>query len=759
MTMRTSLALGLGMLPLLTIASCCPCRFGDGTNTAANAVTDSTGDAPKVVPYAWKPVITLGGGFTTGLNYSVVEKDLLYCRTDIGGAYRWNAKDSTWIPITDGFGPKQSNYLGVESLIPDPKDANRVYGAFGTYTASWGTVGAIGRSSDRGDTWEITEMPIKMGGNEYGRSAGERLAVDPNDTNLIYFGSRRDGLWKSTDRGVTWAEVKSFPAKDPENGFGSLFVTIDGKTGSDGKASTHIYVAFASLTKPNLYRSKDSGSTWEPVPGAPKGVMLHHGDFDKDGNLYLCGGNNPGPGELTDGGVWKYEPKTEKWTDITPLKPTAEDKFGYGGLSANPNKAGVLMVTTLDRWSRGDEIFRTEDGGKTWKAIKSKSVLDDAGAKYLYWGRNEKPSNAGWMGEIAVNPFNDDEAMHVTGQGNWLTKDASKAMTDQPTHWKFENWGLEECAVTDVLSPPSGAPLLSTVGDLGGFYHEDLDKPPSGGMFQNPIMGWGSSIDVAWLKPELAVRVGKADKGIHGALSKDGGKTWSPFPTQLSKGWGGQVTIAADGSTIVWSPKDDLVQYSTDLGQTWKPAAGTPEVAKTPDWASVGFKVMSDRVNPKKCFAYHSKDGQAMLSEDGGATFKVVFDSLPTLADYENMKGNIQTVPGIEGDVWITSSKEVFRTKDSGKHWDPVDSVELGDAVAFGKAPEGKTYPAIYLSGTVAGKWGIYRSDDEAKTWIRINDDKHQFGGTTLLGGDPRIYGRVYVGTHGRGIVYADPAK
>jgi xyloglucan-specific exo-beta-1,4-glucanase len=45
-------------------------------------------------------------------------------------------------------------------------------------------------------------------------------------------------------------------------------------------------------------------------------------------------------------------------------------------------------------------------------------------------------------------------------------------------------------------------------------------------------------------------------------------------------------------------------------------------------------------------------------------------------------------------------------------------------------------------------------------TWLRLNDDQHEYGRRyRVIAGDPRIFGRVYVGTDGRGIVYGDIAR
>ena len=167
---------------------------------------------PGRARYIWHNVNITAGGFVDGLIFSPVQKGLIYARTDIGGAYRWDAVASRWIPLNDWAGGKDANLMGCESIGVDPTDAKRVYMAAGTYTQSWAGNGAILRSSDQGRTWLRTDMPFKMGGNEEGRSIGERLAIDPSANRVLYFGSRHDGLWKSADYGATWSKVGSFPS-------------------------------------------------------------------------------------------------------------------------------------------------------------------------------------------------------------------------------------------------------------------------------------------------------------------------------------------------------------------------------------------------------------------------------------------------------------------------------------------------------------------------------------------------------------------
>src|SRR5262245_57700459 len=113
--------------------------------------------------YVWRNVPILGGGFVSGIVTHPAERDLIYARTDIGGAYRWDALGRRWIPLTDFCNGDTWNYTGIESLAVDPSDPNRVYVAAGTYTSDWAGKGAIFRSSDRGATWQKTDLPFKNG--------------------------------------------------------------------------------------------------------------------------------------------------------------------------------------------------------------------------------------------------------------------------------------------------------------------------------------------------------------------------------------------------------------------------------------------------------------------------------------------------------------------------------------------------------------------------------------------------------------------
>lgn len=690
-------------------------------------------------PYVWRNVEIVGGGFVPGLIFHPKQRDLIYARTDIGGAYRWDSGAKRWIPLSDWASAEDWNLFGIESIAPDPTDANRVYMAAGTYTNSWAGNGAILRSNDQGRSWQRTNMPFKMGGNEDGRSIGERLTVDPHQNSRLFFGSRHDELWKSEDFGATWKKIESFPLSGRADNVGIGFVLFDERSGHLNAPTPTIYAAVEVPTT-SLYRSADGGATWQEVPGQPKGFLPHHGVFDEKGTLFLTYGNAPGPNGMTDGAVWKLNTKNGKWKNITPLKPSEKDRFGYAGLALDAQHSGTLMVSTMDRWARRDEIFRSRNGGKSWTLLGPKSTRDSSVSPFLNWGK-DKADLGHWIGDVEIDPFNSDHALYVTGATIWGTDNLT---SKRGTFWTPRAAGLEETAVQKLVSPPQGAALVSVIGDLGGFRHDDLTVSPRAGMFSNPQFSSGTGLDFAERKPEFMARVGAAGGATkRGAYSTDGGQIWTPFAGEPADGKDrGSIAVSCDGAALVWTPEGGLPWYSLDRGALWVRCTGL----------QTKVNVASDRAEANTFHALDSNAGRLFVSHNGGVTFDVKSDNAPG--------GKLSAAPGRAGDLWIAGDKGLFHSTDGGATFNAMRAVQKAEAIGFGKAAPGHNYHALYLAGTIGGTHGLFRSDDGGASWLRLNDDAHQYGNIgQSVSGDPRLYGRVYFATNGRGILYGDPAS
>ena len=697
----------------------------------------------------------VGGGFVDGIIFHPTAKNVRYARTDMGSAYRWNEDAKRWDPMLDWVPYEDLNLMGVESIAVDPSDPDRVYLSCGTYTNEKTPNGAILRSADRGRTFQRTNVPFKMGGNENGRGNGERMRVDPNNGNIIYLGTRQAGLWRSTDRGATWARVESFPdvtepgpPPKPQEWWkrpnGVVFVVFDRST---------IYAGASLMGANNLFRSTDSGKTWQPVPGQPTAYKPLRAALASDGMLYITYGSDPGPWRMTDGALWKLNTRTGAWTDITPDKPTAQRPFGYAAVSVDAHHPQALIVSSFYR-HEGEEIFRSTDSGSTWKPIfAGGGTYDFSLAPYVA----RTPIH--WLFDIEIDPANPDHAMFTTGYGGYETFDLTDADSGKPTRWSVMSTGIEETVALDLLSPPKGAHLLSAIGDYGGFVHWDLDKPAPEGNYDHPHFGNTNGVACAENKPEIIVRVGNASGNRGGGnigYSLDGGKSWQPpASTPQPNSRLGHLALSSDGATWVWTPERSAVSFTRDRGATWTESRGIPH----------DTRVIADRVNPLKFYGIALFDGKLFTSTDGAATFTERPLSLPdglpqrggNRGDDRGGQDRVYATPGKEGDLWVAAFSGLYHSTDTGATFARLGGVQEIHAFGFGKGAPGAGYPAIYLIGVVDGQRGIFRSDDTAHAWVRINDDQHQWGLLLQITGDPKQYGRVYVGTHGRGTLYGDP--
>jgi xyloglucan-specific exo-beta-1,4-glucanase len=749
--------------------------------TAVLTAAPSASAATATQPYTWQNVKIGGGGFIDGIEFSPAQQNLLYAHTDIGGAYRWNSSTSTWTPLLDWVGGSNWGWNGVVSLAPDPSNANKVWAAVGMYTNSFDpNNGAILRSSNQGATWQSTTLPFKLGGNMPGRGMGERLAVDPNDDNILYLGAPSgNGLWRSTDGGVTWSQVTSFPnvgnyAPDPTDtsGYSSAlegvtWVAFDKATGTTGSATQTIFAGVADLQN-TVYESTNGGSTWTRVAGQPTGFMAHHGVVDPaNGILYIATSNTGGPYDGSSGDVWKYTIATGAWTQISPVSSTGGAYYGYSGLAIDPEHPSTIMVTAYSSWWPDTIIWRSTNGGSTWNQIwnwtsypsRSFSYTQDISSEpWLTF--NQTPTTPvvtpllGWMTEdLAIDPFNSNRMLYGTGATLYATSnltnwDSGGTITIAP----MVN-GIEETAVNALISPPSGPPLLSALGDLDGFVHTSLTTVPTAAqMYQSPSLTSGDSLDYAELNPSDIVRTGDVNKTTSPnvnriGFSTNGGTNWFQGQEPPNVTGGGIAAESANASSTVWSPAGTGVYYSTSFGGSWTASTGIP----------AGATVASDRVTPTEFYGFSG--GTFYVSTNSGASFAATAATgLPTSGTVF-----IKAMPGHAGDVWLaggsSTNSGIWHSTNSGATFTKLSNVTAAQNIGFGKAAPGQTYLALYTIATIGGTQGIFRSDDAGANWIQINDAQHQWGNIgQAITGDPRVYGRVYVGTNGRGIIYGDPS-
>ncbi len=745
---RTARVYGImGLAAALLLAGC----GNDGGGTAKSPSASSGGTVIKAVSgattggYNWSNVNWGGGGYVSGITYHPSVQGLVYARTDVGGVYRRDPGSSTWIPLNDDLNRDDTQLMGVESIAVDPNNSQKLYAATGMYLPSWGRTAAILRSSDRGNTWSRTELPIRLGGNSDGRGTGERLQVDPHLGSVLFLGTNQDGLYKSTDSGVTWNKVTSFTPS------ATTFVVFERSKGTNGQATPSIWVGVATTTGPGLYHSSDGGATWAAVSSTqPSGLMPLSAQYDGWGNLFVTYGNALGPNGVTNGAVYKYVVSSNSFVNITPSAPNSSLQFGYGGVGVGVQNPNVIVVSTIDRWGSGDEIYRSTDGGGSWTAL---NAISSHAAPYNPWltaysGGSLAGKMGHWITDVDIDPYNNNNVMYNTGYGLW---ESNNAMAGSVA-WSFNISGIEETAVNTIVSTPTGAHLMFTQGDVGGGRY-DTDMTNNSGFFPNPA-GNNYGIDFMQWWPSFVART--IGSGNTAQLSWDNGVTWSNVGSSPVTGGSdaGKIAVATGGGTLLWVPGGQGAYYSTNNGSSWTASSGYPTTGSL--YSGAYYEPISDKSADGYFYTYNSGNGTILESSDSGKTFHNIYTGLDVLPTYA-AHNKLISIPTQRRDLWLATPNGLWHINGSGAQPVKIANIQGAYGVGYGMAASGQSYPTLFISARINNVYGVYRSTDGGNSWTRINDDKHQYNLVDYVAGDPRVFGRVYIQAGGRGAVVGNP--
>lgn len=726
-----------------------------------------------------------GVEYATNVLFNPKKPELMYSRNDTGGVYRFDRRAARWIPLSDSIPFKWSQLYVADSLALDANDPDVLYVATGG--GRWGSLWDVIKTTNGGKTWTRTNLKNAGGRDVYAdaggteKPAGERLVCDPNDSRVLFYGTRSDGLFASTDGAKTWKPVASFPTKGSVRD-GITFVTLDWKKGASRKPTLVIYAGVhagpasddkdAPFVEGGVYMSTDGGKTWSKLVGGPDAKSSPiRGRIGLDGALYVSHSGGAG--------LWKY--RTGAWTDLTPPEGRGES---FSGIGIHPTDPKQLLTITFNEKK---PIFYSRDGGATWTGYK----YEPNGSGNIAMGFQPpwELANAdykwptGYCATIDFDPI-DPKVVYETdfsGVNKLSGIGGARARVDLLSE------GREQMTCGDVLSPSAGAPLVSGVWDVGGFRHESLDAIPKtritlGKPDGAAYTGYDAyrngyqdlfQLDANPLNPNNIVAAGGWQWNNSGdaSYSTDNGRTFrvfqsKPFPDAKF----GRVAMGVDPNNIVWAPMGTAstpLYFTRDNGKTWAPSQGAPLGVVATEGAWSFYKSLAaDRVQSGWFYLYDRRDGRFYRSEDGGATWRHR-GTLPKQMGVHYDTHQVRSTPETAGVVWASlRDKGLFASNDSGESWTKFPNVLWAQQFAWGKGrPDGN--PAAYLLGQIGGaqpeietdaEIALYRSDDMGATWTRVNDDAHQFAGAGAITGDNQVWGRVYICTGGRGVFYGVPA-
>ena len=680
-----------------------------------------------MLAYNWRNAYLGSLGYVTDVIAHPKNPELVYCRTDVGGFYLFDRTKEKWVPLMDGVPDSDGPAVALRSVALDPNDDNVIYTSGGGQY--YNSPKYLLKTTDRGKSWTKLDFPGITSADNYTRLVGSDIAVDPNDSDTVFAGSYMNGLFVSHDGGMSWDGIASIPAElcwDVRSG--TSCILIDDREKLPNGRSKVIYVGIMGR---GVYKSVDGGDSFKLIEGSP----LYPCRFQLvGGKLYISATSNSSYTVL--GGFFCYENGT--LTDLSPRKEAKEKHYmAFMVDYTNPD----MIIVVKASYRTNCMIYRTYDGGKNWEELSELRnptciMQDPVDSQGIWW-----PYGAG----IYYVP----------------DKDAKRL-----SHYD-RDVNVEELVVTEVVSVPSkNAPALhSLVMDHGHMISENVYDKAAGG---KPYYGKGTAIDYCSEDPSLVFRAGFVQNDPYGdtllTVSEDYGRTytaldWNKDNTVIDAVMGAKKQ--ANGKPLLMAVTYGDKNYngrgiwrSKDFGKTWEKCADM--VKETDKWQYTYQSLAADRVNPN--VYYYLEDKKLYRTMDGGDNWSCIylFPNYKGTTQYRNVF--IKSVPDVEGGLWIRHGNEIYVTYDYGK---TIDKLEARDVTmfGFGVGKPGSSLPAAYMWGKVNGVFGLYISDDLGKSWRKMNDSTHNTQNMTDMCGDSQIYGRVYMATSSRGVIYCTPVE
>jgi len=544
------------------------------------------------------------------------------------------------------------------------------------------------------------------------------------------------GIYRSTNSGKSWkllarSSDTGIPTRigviaiDP---FDSNYLLIGGVGANESSSRSEDFGG--------MYASRDGGATWQRQDFiSASNYWCHSIVFHpaKKGVIFATftehGAKN---------GIWLSEDGGNNWKQLSKGLPASEN-FGRTSLAISPSNPDVIYAFAQNTLSGRSDlvlgVFRSANGGRTWKEIGGKHFAKEG---HISYGNT-----------IAVHPKKPNHVL-CGGVDLHLSTNAGKAWT-RVTRWDAER-GKHNYAHADhhhLLMPVAAAGRVYDPNDGG------LDISEDGGVT------WSNRSKGLAVTMYYGMDVAQSDGRNFGGGAQDNGTLvttdgGSDDHFQILGGDGGwMVYDPADVGHLyasyynmgIWrwrdgkqadvsppAPKDEarsvwMVYITMDPRDPNTVFAGSKRVWRTKndgkDWKPVspvldGSPISAIEIAPadSKRIYVGTEYGGFFRSLDGGGTWSADLSGA-TLPGYQITRIDSTAKLGADW-LFITIANfghsHVFCSKDGGKTWEDVDKGELPDVPHHAVVIRPDQPKTIYVGNDA----GVFVSHDSGKTWINM---------------------------------------